>query len=96
MDDKLVGKISKFNISNAFKAVDSFGNFLNYRFRISVGFSANFHLFCVDASFAHKDNLPDRSFLRLSNGVRLSSTSFMLNKALSMTGLIREKFSSAL
>ena len=97
LDYILVGNNSKLKISNLFKTVaDACGNLCAIFSTRDSAYQLLFLLISIssviDMSFSHKDNLEDRSFLKLFDGVCLSSTSFMLNNALSMAWLIREKF----
>ena len=62
------------NLCKIFSTIDS--AYLLFFLLISISF-------VIDIYFSHKDNLLDRYFLRFSDGMCSSSTSFVLNKALS-------------
>ena len=94
-DIKLVGNSSKLNISKAFKPVIDLCENLYvvfstvdspYLLVLLISVSS-----VIDISFWHIENLPNRSFLRLSNGVCSSFTFHKLNKALSIAGVICKK-----
>ena len=86
-DIKLIGNSSKLNIPNAFKPViDLCENLYAALSTVDSPYLLVFLLISVssliDISFWHKGNLPNRSFLRLSNSVCPSFTFLKLNKAL--------------